>query len=51
VAEGEAFTPRGNVAAPKVEPADKAPIPVPIDPPGPSRKKVPRENRGKNRPR
>jgi formylglycine-generating enzyme required for sulfatase activity len=45
------FQPRGAQPAPKVEPADRAPSPEPVDPPGPSKKKVPRENDWKGPPK
>jgi Sulfatase-modifying factor enzyme 1 len=39
----EAFTPKGPDNVPKVEPANRAPIPAPVDPTGPSSTKVARE--------
>lgn len=42
---GETFTPHGNVPAPRVEPADRAPLPHPEHAPGPSKTKVPKELR------
>jgi sulfatase modifying factor 1 len=41
------FVPPGASPPPTVTPADKAPIPRPIDPPGPSKQKVPPQNRGR----
>jgi len=40
---GEAFTPRGPDNVPAVEPANRAAIPKPVDPVGPSSTKVARE--------
>jgi hypothetical protein len=40
---GEAYTPKGPDNVPQVEPANRAPIPKPIDPTGPSATKVARE--------
>jgi hypothetical protein len=41
-----AYVPPGAKPPPAVEPADRAPIPVPINPPGPSKQKVRPENDG-----
>ena len=40
------FGPPGSTPPPAVQPADKAPIPQPINPPGPSKQKVKPLNRG-----
>lgn len=40
------FVPPGAKPPPEQQPADKAPIPVPVNPPGPSTKKVAPENDG-----
>jgi hypothetical protein len=37
------YRPSGNPDVPEVDPADRAPVPVPVDPPGPSQKKIDRE--------
>ncbi len=41
-----AYVPPGSKAPPKQEPRDKASIPVPVNPPGPSKTKVKPENNG-----
>jgi hypothetical protein len=41
------FRPKANSNIPKVEPADRAALPAPVDSPGPSEKKVGREHWGK----
>jgi formylglycine-generating enzyme required for sulfatase activity len=40
------FVPPGSSPPPEVKPEDRAPVPRPIDPPGPSQQKVRPENKG-----
>jgi sulfatase modifying factor 1 len=42
----EPYVPHKSLRVPNVPPADRAPIPTPVSPPGPSAKKVGREYRG-----